>query len=137
LQNRLCDILFKEVYSKFKNFFNKTTTAFRREVSKKLEFRRYEFFKPEYENFDNDKISMPMNLCNFIIKKGEKPKAIYFILKGEVKVGNSTGEYEYFKLGPGNFFGDTSLMLGTKTTYSYTYDIGKSVSLLKLSSVHF
>ena len=91
-------------------------------------------FNPEYET---DRLSLPKPLNRCIIRKKNHPNGIYLILKGEVLVGNSTCEYEYFRLKPGQYFGDTSLMFGKLTTYSYYYDAGQSINLLKITASDF
>ena len=116
--------MFGKVYSSCAAFFKGTTKAFQRQIVKKLTLRHHQVFKPEYlsNNFE-----LPKQLDNYIIKKGDPPKGIYFIISGEVIVGNSTNEFEYFRLKKGEYFGDSSLMAGTLSSYNYYYEVGGAV----------
>ena len=45
---------------------------------------------------------------------------MHFILRGEVFVTNATGNYKYFALLPRSFFGESHLLFGMPSSYSYT-----------------
>lgn len=55
---------------------------------------------------------------SIIYEKGEMPKYVYFLLKGEVFFTNESGTFHYFKLSNGSYFGDVNILLNYKSSYS-------------------
>ena len=46
------------------------------------------------------------------------PFYVYFILKGDVFLTNSTGTFHYIKLTSGSYFGDINVILKYPSSYS-------------------
>ena len=136
LQNELIDYLFKDFLDFFKFFFEGLQIGFRRAVLKNLKFKIYESFPPYDDKYKEDKsIGHKQDLA--IIRKGEVPKYVHFILRGEVFVTNATGNYKYFALLPRSFFGECHLLFGMPSSYSYTVDEGSAVHTLRISGKTF
>lgn len=57
-----------------------------------------------------------------LLKDGDVPERIFFIVGGEAYASNSTGRYTYFKLPEGSYFGDTHVLTGVPLSYSLFYD---------------
>ena len=62
---------------------------------------------------------------------------MHLVLKGRVVVSNSTGNYSYFHLPEGAWFGESYLLFGLPSSYSYVYEKGQSVHTLRITAQKF
>ncbi|KAJ3027550.1 hypothetical protein HDV00_011030 [Rhizophlyctis rosea] len=61
-----------------------------------------------------------MNAGDVILKEGDAAKAMFFVVKGCVKVISEDGEINYAELGPGNFFGEIGILFSMNRTATVT-----------------
>ncbi|KAJ3300093.1 hypothetical protein HK104_004562 [Borealophlyctis nickersoniae] len=56
------------------------------------------------------------NAGDVVIKEGDPAKAMFFVVKGTVKVISADGEINFAELNPGNFFGEIGIMFHINRT---------------------
>ena len=93
-------------------------------------------FAPYSERYKEDH-SIAMKPKVTIQKKGVVPRYVHFIVRGRAVVSNSTGNYPYFKLPEGSWFGESYLLFGLPSSYAIVHESGQAVHTLRISGSKF
>ena len=96
-----------------------------------IDIKNFPLFKKAPKSFYNKIISnlklIQYHPQEFIIKKGDPSKSMYWILKGSVIITSTDGESVYSELCPGEFFGEIGILFNRPRTANV---IAKSKVLL-------
>ena len=128
LKDELLDHLFSNIYNDFESFFRDHDPRFCREIVKEMQFQTFELFPLYMEKYNEDTGSIPPIQPRILLEKGKVPFAVFFIVKGEVYAGNTTGKYMYFKFSQNSVMGETHLISGLPYSYSVFHHEAESVS---------
>ncbi len=74
---------------------------------------------------------------NVIMRRGEVPEAVVFILRGEVYYGSGDCKYQFFTLSNGSFFGEEYIVFGEQSSYSVFHQHYEKVLALQLEAEAF
>lgn len=96
---------------------------------------------PVFESFEEPEllelVGASANLCwpvgSTVFERGSEAEALYIVLSGKVRI--SEDGRDVAEIGPGQFFGELSLLM--HTTHTKTADVAEDAELMVLPKVSF
>jgi hypothetical protein len=120
LRRTILDTIFNLNYQHFKFIFDSCSKDFQREIMIRAQFRYYTCRQDQ--DYDDEYFKYKLFDHPGIIQAFDPENSLYLILSGEIYVMDTAGMYNYGKIKSGSYFGDISILLKKKNTFSYFFN---------------